>query len=170
MIILGIDPGLSGALALYRPASGALTLFDIPTLEAGKGKSKKRVLDRFALSRLVDDVHGEGFITEAFIEDLGVRQGQSAVSTATTAVNYGFLLGVLTAHFVPVSTVAASTWKKAMKVSEAKDSSIARASELLPRHADKFRGPKGGLLDGRAEAALIAVYGARTLAMKELAA
>lgn len=170
MIILSLDPGLSGAIAVYRPQTGALTVYDMPTLEAGKAKTKKRILDHFAIARLIDEINGDGLITEAFIEAVGVRQGQSAVSTATTCQNYGFLVGVLAAHFIPLTVIAPHVWKKSMKVTEAKDSSIARASELLPRHAGQFRGPKGGLLDGRAEAALIAVYGARSLAIKELAA
>jgi hypothetical protein len=38
MIVYGIDPGLSGAIALYRPSDGWLEVHDMPTLTAGQGQ------------------------------------------------------------------------------------------------------------------------------------
>ena len=52
-------------------------------------------------------------------------------------------------------------WKKALSLGQGKDAARARASQLLPAHAHYWQRVKD---DGRAEAALIAVYGQRTLA------
>jgi hypothetical protein len=48
MIVYGIDPGLSGAIALYRPSDGWLEVHDMPTLTSAKGKTelnRHRILD-----------------------------------------------------------------------------------------------------------------------------
>jgi hypothetical protein len=48
MIVYGIDPGLSGAIALYRPDDGWLEVHDMPTLTSAKGKTelnRHRILD-----------------------------------------------------------------------------------------------------------------------------
>ena len=46
--ILGIDPGLSGALAFLGP--NGLTIHDMPTLTAGK----RREIDEIELARIID--------------------------------------------------------------------------------------------------------------------
>ncbi len=50
-MFLGIDPGKTGALALYDPATGALEVSDVPILEV----NGKRVVDHYSLARIVDN-------------------------------------------------------------------------------------------------------------------
>lgn len=173
-MILGIDPGLSGALALYWPATGGLTVYDMPTLAAGKGKSSKRVLDHHGLTAILremnENVASGSLIDHAFLEQVSAMPGQGVTSMFSFGLSYGALRQALASEGVPTTLVTPVVWKKAMKVTAAKDGAVARASDLLPRHADKFRGKRGGLMDGRAEAALLAVYGARSLAIQEAAA
>jgi crossover junction endodeoxyribonuclease RuvC len=66
----------------------------------------------------------------------------------------------LAALGVPMSFVAPATWKRALQVPAAKDGARARASQLLPAAAGHWPLVKH---DGRAEAALIALYGLRFL-------
>lgn len=174
-MILGIDPGLSGALALYWPSTGGLTVYDMPTLAAGKGKSSKQVLDHHGLVSILREISEasvghNGQVPSAFLEQVSAMPGQGVTSMFSFGLTYGALRQALASEGVPTTLVTPVVWKKALKVSAAKDGAVARASDLLPRHADKFRGKRGGLMDGRAEAALIAVYGARQLALGELAA
>ena len=45
-MILGIDPGLDGALALYQPSVGTIhEILDMPTFSLKRGKTNKREID-----------------------------------------------------------------------------------------------------------------------------
>ena len=79
----------------------------------------------------------------------------------------GLLEGILAANFIPTTQITPAVWKKAMQCPGDKDQARARASDVLPRHAGKWPLKKH---DGRAEAALLAVHGARQLAMRTLTA
>jgi crossover junction endodeoxyribonuclease RuvC len=165
--ILAIDPGLSGALAVYWPATGAVSVIDMPTVNAGKGKASKRIIDVQELARLVAEIVAEGDVTHAFLEQVGTRPGEGAVGAFSFGEGVGILRGILAANFIPVTRVTPAVWKKALGVPAAKDGARARASELLPRHADKWTRVKD---DGRAEASMLAFYGACQLAIKGMAA
>jgi crossover junction endodeoxyribonuclease RuvC len=147
--VLGIDPGLDGALALYGP-TGLLRLEDIPTLEVGT----KRQVDHYALARLVDDMAGD--VAEVWLEKVGTRPGEGAVGAFSFGRGYGVLLGVCAANFLSIVDVTPAAWKAALKVRGEKDESRLRASALMPRHAGLWPLKKH---HGRAEAALIAWHG-----------
>lgn len=148
--ILGIDPGLSGALALYD-VDGSLEVVDIPTLQL-----KKRVIDEYALARIIDDWSPR--IREVWLEQVGTRPSEGAVGAFSFGRGYGLLRGICAASFLSIIDVTPATWKAAMKVRGDKDASRAKASALFPRHTNLWPLKKH---DGRAEAALIARYGMR---------
>lgn len=164
--ILAIDPGLSGAVAVYWPATGAVQIHDMPTVQAGKGKTSKRIIDIQALARIIDDLNKDA-ITHCYLEQVGTRPGEGAVGAFSFGEGVGIIRGILAANFIPVTRIAPSVWKKALGVPAAKDGARARASELLPRHAGQWARVKD---DGRAEAAMLGIYGARQLAIQEMAA
>lgn len=149
-MILGIDPGLSGALALYR-ADGSLEIADMPTLQL-----KKRVINEYALARIIDDWSGS--VREVWLEQVGVRPGEGAVGAFAFGRGYGLIRGLCAASFLPIVDVAPATWKRALKLTGDKDAARAQASALFPAYASQFVRKKD---DGRAEAALIALHGAR---------
>lgn len=153
--ILGIDPGLSGALALYD-ADGSLEVMDIPTLQL----RTKRVLDEYALARIIDNWSGR--IREVWLEQAGVRPGEGAVGAFTFGRGYGALRGICAANFLTIMDVTSSAWKAALKVHGDKDESRQRASALFPRHGQLWPLKRH---DGRAEAALIALHGMRQCMM-----
>ena len=156
MIILGVDPGLSGALAFYDTERGDLDLVDMPTLKAGTGG--KRVIDIHALHREVSS--RADFVDHAFVEFVGTRPGEGAVGAFSFGEGYGALKGVIVANGVPCTFVRPAVWKKALGVPAAKDGARARASQLMPAHAAKWQRVKD---DGRSEASLIALWGARQM-------
>jgi hypothetical protein len=82
-------------------------------------------------------------------------------NAATLSPLTGWLAGVLASRSVPLTLVPPVRWKRALGVSKDKDGCRARASQLLPKAAHQWPLRKH---DGRAEAALIALYGARELA------
>jgi crossover junction endodeoxyribonuclease RuvC len=157
MIIAGIDPGLSGAVALLDAETGlVIDVFDVPTLALSRGGKAKRELDAHALAGAL----GRDRIGHAFVEFVGAMPGQGVSSVFAFGKAYGIAIGVLATLGVPMSYVAPVAWKRALQVPAAKDGARARASQLLPAAAGHWQRVKD---DGRAEAALIAYYGVRQL-------
>lgn len=154
MSVIGIDPGLTGALALYDPLSGSLDVADMPVHRIGS----KTVVDHYGLARIVDDW---GRTTpHCWIEFVSSSPQMGVASAFKFGETVGVIRGVCAASFLPIETVTPPTWRKAMGVKGDKDESRARACALFPKHSGLFSRKKD---DGRAEAVLIAAYGARLL-------
>ena len=157
MIIAGIDPGLSGALAMMDARTGELRVFDMPTFSLSRGGKSKREIDVIGLANLIAADRHPG---HAFIEQVGAMPGQGVSGVFAFGKAYGIIIGVLAARGVPMTFVNPRVWKKALGVPAAKDGARARASQLMPASAGFWPLVKH---DGRAEAALIALWGIRTL-------
>ncbi|MBB6254110.1 hypothetical protein [Nitrospirillum iridis] len=150
-VVIGIDPGLSGAIAVLSP-DGALVVHDMPT-----HRLTRTELDLPALAHIFDGLAKEA-APVAFLERVGAMPGQGVSSMFKFGTCFGALQGLLAAHFIPVTLVTPQSWKRAMGCPAGKDAARARASQLLPRQAGLWPLKKH---DGRAEAALIALYGQR---------
>lgn len=155
-MILGIDPGLHGALALYNEDTEALSVFDVPTLNIGKGKAKKLVIDEYALARAIDDIAAT--VSEVWLEKVWTMPGEGPVGAFSFGRTYGLIRGICCANFLTIQDVTPQTWKGALKVTGNKNNSRLRASALFPRSAHLWPLKKHA---DRSEAALIAYYGAR---------
>lgn len=154
--ILGIDPGLSGAFAVFDSKLGAiLRLSDTPVHEI-RGK---RHIDPQSLAIILDSWTLDRKLDLAIIEEVGAMPRQGVSSTFKFGTCYGVALGLCAALFIPVRTVRPATWKKAMGLTNDKDHARQMASRMFPRDAEKFSRVKD---DGRAEAVLLACYGARS--------
>ena len=149
--ILGIDPGLSGALCLYDTVSRNMKVWDMPTLNITRNSKKKRIIDLTALALIVDGNRNE--IDHAIIELVGARPGESPVASFSFGFSAGCVQMVVAANFIPYTLVTPSVWKRAMKLTDDKDSSRQQASRLFPEHAGLWVRVND---DGRAEAALLA--------------
>lgn len=154
--ILGIDPGLHGALALYDPATGDLSVFDVPTLNVGLKGKRKLIIDEYALARAVDDVAAT--VGEVWLEKVGTMPGEGPVGAFSFGRSYGLIRGICCANFLTIHDVTPQAWKGALKVVANKDHSRQRASALFPRSAHLWPRVKDA---DRAEAAMIALYGAK---------
>jgi len=152
MRVLGVDPGLDGALAIHDGAS--LTVYDMPVVQA---RSRGRELDHTELARILD---AAGHLDHAVLEQAWPRPGEAASRAAKQGATWGAVRGVIAAQFIPITVVSPQKWAKALHVAKGKDASRARASELMPAHAHLWQRKRD---DGRAEAALMAVYGLRML-------
>lgn len=153
---LGIDPGLTGALAFYDPKTGDLQVWDMPTHEIKVNGKKKNRLDLFGLANIVDPLSQEVIL--AGVEEVGAMPKQGVSSS----FNFGFSAGcaqmVVAANAIPLRTVRPAVWKRAMQIGSDKARARREASRLLPRHAGLWTLVKH---DGRAEAALLAYYMAK---------
>ena len=150
-LVVGIDPGMGGAIAILDVDDWTLKVFDMPTLMAGTGS--KRIIDIPALVQILREqaVH-------TVIEKVHSMPGQGVASMFSFGEGDGILQGVLAAMDQPTTKVTPQTWKKALSVPTEKDGARARASELMPLCSGAWSLKKH---DGRAEAAMIAFWWCR---------
>lgn len=154
-MILGVDPGLSGALALYDE-SYALVV-DIPTIKLKSNKSLKRTVDIYQLGNWLDIRRNQ--ISKCVIEDVHAMPKQGVTSSFNFGKTFGTILGAVAANQIPMVLVPPQIWKKAFGlIGQDKDASRMAASRLAPQHAHYWSLAKH---DGRAESFLLAVYGSR---------
>ena len=156
MIVLGIDPGASGALVFLDTESKQLTVHDMPVVEVKRGTGIKRHVSAQLLASVFADMQPDA----AWLEQVGAMPGQGVSSMFAFGRAAGVVEGVIAALGIPLTLVTPQTWQKTMAVRGGKDGSRMRAAELFPKQADQFKRVKD---DGRADAALIAAYGAKTL-------
>lgn len=156
-LICGLDPGLSGAIAFYDPTTGEVETIDMPTLAITRNSKAKREISPHALSELFWKRHAG----HAVLEQVGAMPGQGTSSMFSFGKSYGVAIGVLAAVGVPYTLVPPVKWKRALGVGEGKDAARARASQLLPQASEQWPLKKD---HGKADAALLAYYGAREFA------
>lgn len=162
MKIVGIDPGLTGALVLYDPTSDNIDVRDMPTLVLPKaGGGKRTELDLYAIAQIMDEWAPQK--VRAFIEQVGPTPQMGVTSSFSFGGSFWAVRMACAAHFIPTEMVTPQTWKRALQVKGGAgktDAVRARASALMPQHSRFWTRAKD---DGRAEASLIALYGARSL-------
>jgi Holliday junction resolvasome RuvABC endonuclease subunit len=161
MHFLGIDPGLDGALALYGPSGGTLDVRDMPTVTLPKagGSGKRREINVYALAVLLDE--WSSLKLRAIIEQVGPTPQMGVTSAFSFGGSFWAARMACAAHFIPTEMVAPQRWKRALNVkggADKTDAVRARASALLPQHCGFWT---RAMDDGRAEASLIALYGAQ---------
>jgi crossover junction endodeoxyribonuclease RuvC len=94
--------------------------------------------------------------TCAYVEQVGAMPGQGVSSMFAFGEAFGLAKGVLAGLGIPLQVVTPARWKRDMRLNTGKDSARAMAAARWPQHAGEFRRVKD---DGRAEAALIALWG-----------
>lgn len=130
----------------------------MPTFEFTTTKTRIKV-DPFAVVR---EMQAQP-LANLYMEEVNASPQMGVVSAFSFGEGKGVLLGVSAAMGVPTTLVKPTQWKKQMRVPADKRAAVQRASQLFPAVAHLFKGPRGGVFDGRAEAALIALYGAMEL-------
>jgi crossover junction endodeoxyribonuclease RuvC len=137
---------------------GAVDVFDIPTTTRTVNKKEKRQIDPYQLSAWLEIQRP--LIKFAVVEQVGTMPGQGVTSMFSFGRSVGIVEGVLAAYCYPVTIVPPKLWQSACQMRVGKDGARARAMELFPAYADLFKLKKH---DGRADAALMAWYGATVL-------
>ncbi len=146
--IIGIDPGVGGAISFYFPeAVDRICVEDMPTI----GKA----VDGAALARRIDQMRP----TMAVVELVHSMPKQGVSSAFNFGDAFGTVKGVLAAMHVPMHLVAPGRWKKHFRLSADKEEARALAVRLWPS-AEGLGRKKD---HGRAEAALLARYGAEVI-------
>lgn len=145
--IMGLDPGASGAVAFYYPDfPQRVAVYDTPII----GKE----LNCPALLQLIQTHMPE----MAVIEAVHAMPKQGVSSVWNFGVAYGMARGVIAAALVPSRLVTPTKWKKHFALDADKEKARALAVSKWP-DCSHFNRKKD---HGRAEAALLALYGAQT--------
>lgn len=158
VIVVGIDCGLSGAVATYDTLALRADVVDMPTFSLSRNGKNKREINATSLAAYLNF---NGLVAQVFVEQVGAMPRQGVTSQFSLGKSFGIVVGILAARALPVTFVSAQRWKKNLGVPASKDGARARASQLMPASAHQWPLVKH---DGRAEAALIAYYGALAIA------
>lgn len=156
MRILGIDPGASGALAVVEDGE-LVELIDMPVMHVKRGSREVREVNANWLGLALAQLQP---IDAALLEQVGAMPGQGVSSMFAFGRAVGVVEGVLGALQIPYRKVPPQEWQRAMRVRGGKDGARERAMRLYPNRAAEFVRKKD---DGRADASLIAGYGAAGL-------
>lgn len=173
MVIVGIDPGLTGALAFIDTSTGAVHIADMPVTHRKTGGEVAKRVDGLALASLVRAQIPAGRVALSVCEN--VRSfGRSDPARAATIDSLQMTLGAICAVFdvlrFPCALVEPRAWQRfvglAGKCKEARErgalpAAVLKARDLYPATAPMLSRVKD---HNRAESLLIAHYGARTLA------
>lgn len=159
-VIVGIDPGRTGALAAIDDRGRLLAVADMPPRLAGAPMDGWLLWVGMALH----DFRPMADEPVVFVEQPFAMPNQSSSSTGAQFAAYGAILGALGALGLEVHTVTPSEWKRAVGVTADKRSSLNLARQLWPDDADRWF--KLAKHDGRAEACLIALHGIDMLGVR----
>ncbi|MBA0719694.1 hypothetical protein Golax_007348 [Gossypium laxum] len=158
--VIGIDPDLSGALALLKSdSSGSFAqVFDSPHLPVQVGNRVRKRLDARSIVRLLQSLEAP-IGTAAYIEQSVPFPKDGKQGWWSGGFGYGLWIGILVASGFSVVPVSSLSWKREFELAGAgstKDDSRRLASTLFPSLSDMLKRKKD---HGRAEALLIATYG-----------
>jgi crossover junction endodeoxyribonuclease RuvC len=161
---LGIDPGMSGAFALYVPEVTVIVA-DMPRLPADESTLDHwEIADTLYLWANQYDVRGATIEKVHAIPSYmnkGKRQGISTAASFTFGDAFGAVKQAVASAGLHFTLVPPATWKLLYGLrggKENKHMSRTKAGELFPEHKELFKRVKD---DGRAEAALLAHYGSK---------
>ena len=149
MIKIGIDPGVSGAIAFLNDDS-LEGVFDMPVMALS---GKKQQVNAPKLAEIIGT--GSPRANEAYVEQVHSMPGQGVSGMFNFGVSYGVIQGVLAALQIPMVLVSPAVWKRrAGLTGKPKDAARTLAQQLYPA------APLGQKKDvGRADSILIARFG-----------
>lgn len=153
--VLGIDPGLKGAVAILDVDGHLVEVWDMPTIEVKVGKSIKT---RISAELLAQELRNWDNVHCAYMEAVTSSPQMGVSSAFAFGEGFGVIKGVLAAMHIPVTLVPPAKWKRDMGLNQSKDGSRAKAIAKWPAQAGEFKRAKD---EGRAEGALIGAWGVK---------
>lgn len=155
-IILGIDPGLHGALAFVELVGGTprVEVVDMPIVAKQVNGMRRSRIDKSALADLI--ANRTHTLRCVVIEDVHALPKDGPVQAFTFGYGLGLLHGICQVYDLLVINVPPTVWKAKYGLTSDKDKSRAVASRFFPHNASVWSRAKD---DGRAEAALLGLLG-----------
>ncbi len=153
MILIGIDPGVSGALSVYEHKK-LIEVLDMPTMSEGK-KNKKQINSAQLSLEIKKRVNGSDE-NAVVIEHVTAMPGQGVTSMFNFGQSFGVIKGICSALNLPVYFVRPVKWKKHFNlIGSSKDASRTKAIEMFPSFSDNMTRKKDA---NKADAILIGRY------------
>lgn len=154
-LIIGIDPGCSGAIVVMAPDGKYIEHMNMPTMKVGAKSRVNGAATASFLRRQAYETEGE---CVAYLEQVGAMPGQGVSSMFTFGHAVGVVEGILQGLMVPYTLVTPQAWKKtAGLIGSDKDAARSRAIQLYPELRILDQKAKGQAV---ADALLIARHGA----------
>ncbi len=164
MLIIGIDPGLSGSICFFENGK-ILEVIEMPTMTEGK-KNKKQV----NASQIYNEISKRVNLIEkqnirVVIEQVSAMPGQGVTSMFNFGQSFGTLKGICSAMQLPMYFVRPAKWKKYFGlINSEKDASRTKAIEMFPYFSPNLSKKKD---NNKADAILIASFYHETCKLEE---
>ena len=155
MLIIGIDPGISGSICFYENGK-ILEVLEMPTMTDGK-KNKKQVNGAQIYNEILKRINKtEKQTIRVIIEQVSAMPGQGVTSMFNFGQSFGILKGICSAMQLPMFFVRPAKWKKYFNlINSQKDASRTRAIEIFPYFSTQLSKKKDS---NKADAILIASF------------
>ncbi len=157
MLIIGIDPGISGSICFFEDGK-IIDVIEMPTMIDGK-KNKKQVNGAQIYNEIskrisIRDRDKENI--RVVIEQVSAMPGQGVTSMFNFGQSFGILKGICSAMQLPLFFVRPAKWKKHFNlINSQKDASRTRAIEIFPYFSSQLSKKKDS---NKADAILIASF------------
>ena len=163
MRIIGIDPGLSGGIAILED-NKVKDMFDMPVMP--DGKKNKRQLNSALLVGIIKNNIKSIEDTAAVVEQVNAMPGQGVTSMFNFGQTVGAIKGICAAIGLPMFFVRPAKWKKHFElINSSKDASRTKVIEMYPSLAEKLSKKKDV---NKSDAVLIARYYSETRFKEDL--
>ena len=130
MIIIGIDPGLSGAIAILEN-NKVLNIFDMPVMSEGK-KNKRQLNSALLVNIIRENIEKNDEVT-VIVEQVNAMPGQGVTSMFNFGQTFGAIKGICAALGLPIFFVRPAKWKKHFElINSSKDASRTKVIEMYP--------------------------------------
>ena len=132
MLIIAIDPGISGSLCFFEEGK-IIDIVEMPNMAAGK-KNKRQVNGAQIYNEIslrIKNFQKENI--KVVIEQVSAMPGQGVTSMFNFGQSFGVLKGVCSAMQLPMYFVRPAKWKKYFNlINSKKDASRTKAIEIFP--------------------------------------
>ena len=164
MLIIGIDPGISGSICFFEDGK-ILDVLEMPTMIDGK-KNKKQVNGAQIYNEISTKISGiEKQNLRVIIEQVSAMPGQGVTSMFNFGQSFGILKGICSAMQLPMYFVRPAKWKKYFGlIKSEKDASRTKAIEMFPYFSSQLSKKKD---TNKADAILIASFYYETYKLEE---
>tara|TARA_Y100000590_G_C15540224_1_gene946649 strand:- start:169 stop:663 length:495 start_codon:yes stop_codon:yes gene_type:complete len=163
MKIIGIDPGLNGAIAVLQE-NKVKEIFDVPVMP--EGKKNKRQLNSAQLVKLLKDIISDNKEVAVIVENVSAMPGQGVTSMFNFGQTFGAIKGICAALGLPIFFVRPAKWKKHFDlINSSKDASRTKAIEMYPSLSDQLSKKKDV---NKSDAILIARFYSETRLKEDL--
>lgn len=159
-LILGIDPGVSGAIAVIKNGLTPkfIGVYDMPTYKLKVADKMRNRIDLTALSFLLESYSNQTKI--ALIEDVSSMPSDGHVGAFTFGFATGVIHGALAMAGIKIAKVKPSVWKASFGLGSEKELSVALAIKFYPESAKHLKLKKD---HGKAEAILLAHFAIKNM-------